>query len=171
MQTRPTLPFPIIMPPRHRHVASAEGSQLIPGTGKRSADPESLPSSQKRARHEGPITSIELSTPQSNFDLRWRLAESLHGWSDRGSLFHTSLLVLMTYGQYPALDVHQFFAYWDEGDDMVAIPDGFMENGVTWPLCGYIPPTPEFTLGLERRWPYPPWPEHDFMEVDMDQSK
>jgi hypothetical protein len=55
----------------------------------------------------------------------------------------------MIYGQYPALDVHQF-PYWDEGDDMVAIPDGSLENRITWPLCSYIPDTPEITLGLER---------------------
>jgi hypothetical protein len=112
---------------------------------------------------------------ESNFELRCNLAESRgDGLSDRGSLFHTLCLIPMIYGQYPVLDVHQFFPYWEEGDDMVSIPDGFLENGITWPLCGYVPDTPDILLGLERRWPYPPRPEQiidDSMQVDESQSK
>jgi hypothetical protein len=77
-------------------------------------------------------------------------------------------------GQYPELDVHHFFPYWEEGDDMESIPAGFLENKITWPLCGYVPDTPDVILGLEQRWPYPPQPEqitNDSMQVDMSQSK
>jgi hypothetical protein len=149
-------------------------SDPLPG-GKRSADFGSLPANRKRPRVKSPITSIELSTKQSNFELRWNLAESQGDWlSDRGWLFHTLCLIPMIDGQYPELDVHHFFPYWEEGDDMESIPAGFLENKITWPLCGYVPDTPDVILGLEQRWPYPPQPEqitNDSMQVDMSQSK
>jgi hypothetical protein len=38
------------------------------------------------------------------------------------------------------------------------IPDDYKRQGITWPLAGYIPETPEIMFGWERRWPHLPWP-------------
>jgi hypothetical protein len=60
----------------------------------------------------------------------------------------------------PALNLENLFPYQDQ-IDIPPMPEGYLEEGITWPLSGYVPNTPEIVLGLTRRWPHPPWPEEN----------
>ena len=126
----------------------------------------------KRARLESPTPEIELSTSMSTLQLQWQLAESS---DDEERVFYYYLLyvtsISMIYA-YVEPDMLQFFPPWVDVDEV--IPEGYAEKQITWPLCGYIPATPEIILGMERRWPHLPWPElrnSDSMEVDESKSR
>jgi hypothetical protein len=116
-------------------------------------------SSEKRARLAPSSVTEEFSTPESTFDLRWKLAESAGDWSSRGSGSYDIIFSLVWIRDHLlGPNAENLFPYWEDGD-FASIPEGYLEKGITWPLSGYVPPTPENILGLEKRWPHPPWPK------------